>query len=163
MVHRGDGQDFTRLSPITWELAHDGWTPTWLESTNYVYDPVYGWEAQQDSRDKDYPTSDYDRYHVRLWKVYEWGYGRVDVVGQAHVDTSPPHEAVLFEEAEAKVSKAFKYPTYGYWSWYVQGEVVWLGNYDEGGRLGHEDKVQGLTLTAHSFNYFFCLFKNRID
>ncbi len=134
-ARRAGGQGLTWLSQITMEGSHCGRTCTWPEATNYVCEPVYGWEAHQDSRDKDYPASDYDRYHVRLWRVHKWGYGGVDVIGQAHVDKRVWwwHEAILFEEAEEVVSKAFKYPTYGYWSWVVEGEVVWLGNYDEGG------------------------------
>ena len=135
--YRGDGYGFTNLDPIEDQFVYADWTYA-LGTTNYVYDPIYGWEPQQDSKGKDYPGpecflgGDYDRYHVRLWKVHKWGYGRVDVVGQAHIDTCS-HVAVNFEEAESEAIKAFKYPTYGYWNWYVEGEVVWLGNYDEGG------------------------------
>ncbi len=76
-------------------------------ATSYVCEPVYGWEARQDGWGSPHPASDYDRYHVRLWKVHKWCYGRVDVVGQAHVDTNFPHRAVLFEAAEEEAVKAF--------------------------------------------------------
>ncbi len=83
-----------------------GWGYTWFGNPNYVYDPIYGWKPDEYSLKKDYPGTSYYRYHVRLWKVHKGGYGKVVTVGQAHVDTCPPHEAVLYEEAEDKASEA---------------------------------------------------------
>lgn len=82
------------------EILEEGWADwgTWYNF--YVYDPIYGWIADDNVADD--PVGLFGRYHARLWQMSEGS-----VVANAHHDSAVPHEANEIEEAEELVAEFF--------------------------------------------------------
>jgi hypothetical protein len=97
------------------ELLDEGWFDWGTWWNYYVYDPVYGWVDDDNLADD--PFGLWGRYHLRLWKMSDG-----DIVGQAHRDSSVPHHAVKYENAEYAV-----YSLYGS-GWKADSDSYWLGN-----------------------------------
>ncbi len=114
------GWKYTSEQEVNSWLTQHGWNNQGWAANNWIYDPSYGWTPQNHHVFKDHPSPYLDRYHVRLWQLSN---GRV--CGQAHIDTNPPHHAVLYESAEFTCAYTF----YGYNSWIVRWDSYCLNNY----------------------------------
>lgn len=86
----------TPLNAVKAEILEEEWVDwgTWYNF--YVYDPLYGWIADDNVADD--PVGLFGRYHARLWEMSDG-----NVVANAHHDSAVPHEADELEEAEELV------------------------------------------------------------
>lgn len=97
------------------EMLGAGWIDDPSEYTYYVYDPTNGWMADDGVADDKYRIL--GGYHARLWQMSDG-----DVVANAHHDSSIPHKADQYEQAEQLVA--------GFYStWTVYENIYNLNNY----------------------------------
>ena len=87
------------------------------EDTYYIYDG--GWRADYGLADDPFRLS--GGYHIRLWELSDG-----DVIGAAHQDSSFPHHAVGFENAENLIAGFFQDPDDS--AWRVYPNLEYLGN-----------------------------------
>ena len=92
----------TTLNTVKSEILKEGWVNVSypFELTEYVYDPLYGWIA--DNGVADSMTGLLGRYHALLWWL-----SNENVVANAHHDDPFPHKADELEEAEELVAGFF--------------------------------------------------------
>lgn len=112
-------------------LTDDGWTTSVVQYDRHAWNSeTYQFETQHESA----ATGTFGflgRHHLKMWEFE--GY----VSGSAHVDSSAPHEATSFEDAEQEIEGVFDDASgwYGYEDYY---------DLDNGGHLDHDGQATKL-------------------
>jgi hypothetical protein len=116
---------------VTNVLTSDGWTDNVVQYDRHAWNSeTYQFETQHKSA----ATGTFGflgRHHLKMWEFE--GY----VSGSAHVDSSAPHEATSFEDAEQEIESVFD----GNSGWYGYGNYYDL---DNGGHLDHDGQATKL-------------------
>lgn len=116
---------------VTNVLTGDGWTDNVVQYNRHAWNSeTYQFETQH----KSVATGTFGflgRHHLKMWEFE--GY----VSGSAHVDSSAPHEATSFEDAEQEIESVFDGTSgwYGYQNYY---------DLDNGGHLDHDGQATKL-------------------
>ncbi|NEU56407.1 hypothetical protein [Halorussus sp. MSC15.2] len=112
-------------------LTSNGWTDNVVQYNRYAYNSATNQFEQQD---KSVATSTFGflgRNHLKMWEFE--GY----VSGSAHVDSSVPHEATSFDDAEAAIEDVFD----GASNWYGYDDYYDMNN---GSQLDHDGSATKL-------------------
>lgn len=110
----------SNYNSVKQEILEKGWTDYPLEDTYYVYDPVYGWIADDGLATDPYRL--FGGYHIRIWRMSD-----NDIVGAAHQDSAVPHHAIGFENVEELVAGFYIDPDDS--RWHVYQDDYALNNY----------------------------------
>jgi hypothetical protein len=116
---------------VTGVLLDAGWTDNVVQYDRHAWNSeTYQFETQH----KSVATGTFGflgRHHLKMWEFE--GY----VSGSAHVDSSAPHEATSFEDAEQEIESIFDDASgwYGYEDYY---------DLDNGGHLDHDGQATKL-------------------